>query len=199
MLGERQEFQSLANDQTFSEMRARKDSVSQLLQYAPLQSIAKSPELLLEIWEIAKPDLKDLTNFLWTAQSPKYSEEPILGRWLFSSSGTAAALRQANPNYTALQMARARRHMQGIYARTLLVVGTKGRMVVKEWPDLTVVPAKDQPQPLGSGKGEWDGAGGFYKLKFTVGSTELAATAKIEGERMTLKMGNAAVAFEPEY
>jgi uncharacterized membrane protein required for colicin V production len=199
MLGERQELQTLANDRTFTEMRARKDSASELLKYEAVQNIVKNTELVREIWDIAQPDLKDLTNFLDTGKSLKYSEEPILGRWYFSPSETAAALRQANPNLTALQMARARKQMQDIYAKTLFVIGTNGRLVVKDWPDLTAVPAKDQPQPLLSGKGEWDGGGGFYKLKFTVGSAELDGTAKVENDRMTMKVGNVSVAFQLEY
>lgn len=199
MLGERQEFQTLAGDQTFSEMRARKDSASQLLQYQALQSIAKNPELLREIWNIAASDLKDLKIFLETAQSPKYSEEPILGRWNFDARGTVAAIRRSNPNMTSLEMSRTRRRMQEIYAQTKMVVGTEGRVVIKNWPDLSVIPAKDQPQPLVAGKGGWDGGAGFYKLNLTVGSTDMEATAAVEGERMTVKLGKVAVAFEREY
>jgi uncharacterized membrane protein required for colicin V production len=199
MLGERSELQTLAGDQTFSEMRARKDSASQLLQYGPLQTIAKDSELLREIWRICAPDLKDLKKFLETAQSPKYSEEPILGRWNFDVRGTVAALRRANPNMTALEMTRSRRRLQEIYAKTKVVVGTEGRVVIKDWPDLAVVPGKDEPQAVASGKGTWDGGGGFYKVNFTVGSTEMSGTAAIEGERMTVTLGKAAVAFEREY
>ena len=199
MLGERQEFQSLGGDPTFTEMRARQDSFSQLLQYEPVKSMVQNPELLGEIWQIAKPDLKDLKIFLETAQSSKYSEEPILGRWNFDARGTVAALRRANPNMTSTQMAAARKRLQQVYAKTKLVAGTEEKVVVKDWPDLKVVPGKDEPQPLVSGTGSWDGAGGFYKMNFSVAGEDVSANAVIEGERMTLTMGKAAVAFEREY
>jgi len=198
MLGEKAEFQALANDQQFSEMRARKDSASQLLRYEPVQSIVKNPDLLQEIWKIAAPDLKDLKVFLETAQSPKYSQEPILGRWFFDARGSIAALRRANPKLTSLEMARARRSLQELYSQTKVIVGTDGRMVVKQWPDLTAVPVKDQPLPMLSGQGEWDGGGGFYKVKMSLGSAEMEGTGAVEGERLTITVGKTAVAFEKE-
>jgi hypothetical protein len=180
-------------------MRVRQDSFSQLLEYDPVKSMVQNPELLREIWGIAKPDLKDLKTFLETAQSPKYSEEPILGRWNFDARGTVAAVRRANPAMTSTEMAAARRFYQQVYDKTKLIAGPEGKVVIKEWPDLKAVVGKDQPQPLVSGTGSWDGAGGFYKVNFTIGGEEISANAVIEGERMTLTMGKAAVVFEREY
>jgi hypothetical protein len=78
-LGERQEFRTLANDQTFSEMRARKDSATQLLNYQPVHSIVMNSELVGEIWKAAEPDLEDLTDFLHTGVSRKYSRSRPMG------------------------------------------------------------------------------------------------------------------------
>jgi len=198
MLGEKPEFQALADDQTFSEMRARKDSASQLLSYEPVQGIVKNPDVLRELWGIAEPDLKDLKVFLETAHSPKYSEEPILGRWNFDAGGAVAALRKSNPNMTPLEMRRARVRLEALYSQTKVIVGTEGRMVIKEWPDFSNLPAQGQPQPLVGGTGEWEGGGGFYKIKMNLGSGETDGTASVEGERLTISMGKVAIAFQRE-
>jgi uncharacterized membrane protein required for colicin V production len=199
MLGEKAEFKTLGSDQTFSEMRVRKDSAQLLLSYEPMRAVARNSELLRELWTIAQPDLKDLKAFLETAQSPKYSEEPILGRWNFDARGSVASMRRANPNMTAIQMSRERRRLQEGYAKTQVVAGTESRVLIKGWPDLSTVPAAGTPPPMLEGKGEWDGGAGFYKLKLSVGSAELNGNAAIEGERMTITVDKLILAFEREY
>jgi len=199
MLGEKPEFKSLGSDQSFSEMRVRKDSAQQLLAYEPVRAIVKNADLLREIWTIAGPDLKDLKVFLETAQSPKYSEEPILGRWNFDARGSVAAMRRADPNMTALVMSRKRRQLQEDYAKTQVVAGTGARVIVKSWPDVAAVLPAGQPKPTMDGTGEWDGGAGFYKIKLTAGSNELSGNAAIEGERMTLTMDKTILVFEREY
>jgi uncharacterized membrane protein required for colicin V production len=202
MLGEKAEFQTLGTDQTFSEMRARKDSAQQLLAYEPFRAVAKNPELLRELWTIARPDLKDLKVYLETAQSPKYSEEPVLGRWNFDARGSVAAARQANPNMTAIQMRARRRQLQETYANTKVIAGTEGRIIVKAWPDLAAAAAATTagtPPPMVEGKGEWEGGGNFYKVKLTIGSSELNGSAAIAGERMTVTLDKLILAFEREY
>jgi uncharacterized membrane protein required for colicin V production len=199
MLAELPDFKTLGSDTTFAEMRARKDSVQQLLAYQSAQTIAKSPETLREIWTIAQPNLKDLYTYLQTGASPKYSEEPVLGRWNFDARGTAAAMRRANPNMTALQMSRARRQLGEVYGKAQVVAGTESRVIIKNWPDLSTPPAAGTPPPMLEGKGEWEGGGNFYKIKLTVGSTELSGSAAIEGERMTVTLDKLILAFEREY
>jgi len=205
MIAERPEFQSLGSDSTFSEMRARKDSFQQVLRYEPAQAIVKNPETLREIWAVAEPDLKDLRAYLESGVSEKYAEEPILGRWNFDARGTVAAMRRANPNMTSLQMARARRTVQTLYAKTQLVMGIGGKAVIKAWPDLSAPAApvtpgvEPAPTPMLSGTGDWDGGAGFYKVNLTVGGNEFKGTAAIQGELMTVTLDKLVVAFEREY
>lgn len=199
MLAELPDFKTLGSDTSFAEMRARKDSVQQLLAYQSVQTIAKSPETLREIWAIAQPNLKDLYAYLQTGASPKYSEEPVLGRWNFDARGTAAAMRAANPNMTPLQMSRQRRQLGEIYGKSQIVAGTESRIIIKNWPDLSTPAAAGTPPAMLEGKGEWEGGGNFYKVKMSVGSTELSGSAAIAGERMTFTFDKLILAFEREY
>lgn len=199
MLGERQEFQTLANDQQFTEMRARKDPLSQLLAYPPVKTIVSSPDTLNTIWSIAKPDLKDLTNFLYTAHSPKYDQEPILGRWIFDLRGTLAAVRQAQPNLTAKQMQSQRLLYQTFYSKVKLIVGTDSQMAIKDFPNLEAPLAPGTPPPLTGGQGNWSGANGFYQLKYNLDGKDISATAAIEGQRMTVTIEKLALVLTKEY
>ena len=200
MIAERPEFQTLPTDKEFTGMRAAKNSIQQLMRYEPAQAILKNPDMLREIWSAAGPDLKDLRTYLETGVSEKYAEEPILGRWNFDPRATVAAIRRANPTITSIQMARTRRTLQQQFARTQLVMGIGGKVVVKGWGDATTSAVADPNSASTlSGTGDWDGGNGFYKLNVTVGSNELRGTAAIQGERMTVTWDKLTVAFEREY
>jgi uncharacterized membrane protein required for colicin V production len=212
MLGEKPEFQAL-NTSEFTSMRARQDSISQLMDYGPVRSIWENPDTLRMIWGIVQPDLKDLATFLDTGESPKYSQEPILGRWNFNLRGTLALLRQSNPNITSTQMARLRGTMQAFFGKTRLIVGTDGQIAVKDWPNLKKPPAKPAapargaaptpppapPAPeLVSSQGKWSGANGNYHLEFSAGGP-MTPSVTVEGDRMAVVADKAVAAFEREY
>jgi len=197
MLGELPEFQTLAADQTFTEMRTRGDSAAQLNAYGPMQAITGSPDMLQKIWSIVEPNLKDLGVFLETGKSDKFAEEPILGRWNCSIRQTVAAIRRARPNITAREMAAARVSVQSYYSKARLVVGTENQVVVKEFPNLKSAPGS----PIGylSAQGTWTGANGNYSMDFNLGGTDFKSSTVIEGDRMTVTMDKASVVFEREF
>jgi len=197
MLGERPDFQALANDKAFAEMRVRGDSASQLYAYDPVQAIAGNPETLQYIWGIAEPNLKDLENFLKTGKSEKFADETILGRWSCNIRGTVAAVRRAKPNITPREMAAVRAVLQQSYSKARMVVGTDGQLVIKDFPDPKSAP--NAAPSLQSGKGTWSGSSGNYRLEFSVGASELKPQAVIEGDRMTVTADKVVVVFDREF
>lgn len=199
MLGERPDFQALAKDQQFSEMRARQDSLSELLAYGPVNAIVNNPETLQTIWGIVEPDLKDLKEFLESARSPKYDPETLLGRWNCNVRSSVAALRRAKPNLTAAAMLQERQRFQALYSNTRMVVGTGNELVMKDYPNLKIPPTPNTPLEFQSGPGKWTGANGFYQLTFTLGGDETKGSAAIEGSRMTLTIGKLVLMFEREF
>lgn len=197
MLGERPEFQTLANDKTFAEMRVRLDSASQLYAYEPVKTIAGNPETLHTIWAIAEPNLKDLENFLQTGKSEKYADEPILGRWNCNIRGTVAAVRRAKPNITPREMASVRAILQQNYAKARMVIGTDNQLVVKDYPDPKA--AVGAAPSLQNGTGTWSGSSGNYQLEFNIGGTPFKPSVVIEGDRLTATADKVAVVFDREY
>jgi len=197
MLGERPEFQALANDKTFGEMRVRGDSAAQLYAYEPLKAIAGNPETLQMIWGITQPNLKDLENFLKTGKSEHFAEETILGRWNCNIRGTIAAVRRAKPNITPREMASVRAVLQLSYSKARLIVGTENQMAVKDFPDPKS--GTGGTPALQSGTGTWNGGNGNYRLEFNIGGTEFKPSAVIEGDRMTITLDKATVVFDREY
>jgi hypothetical protein len=226
MLGERQEFRTLATDSDFGQKRATQAPLAELLECGSVSAIVNTPETLQNIWSIVEPDLKDLKVFLETGQSEKYSKEPILGRWQLNVRGTLAAVRRAKPNITANAMAQERAKILWMFGKLQLVVGTGGQMVIKDFPNLKAAPpapnapvgpggtvnpgarvmvAGSAPAPqapsagLQSGSGSWTGGNGFYQMTLSVGGGEIKANAAIEGGRMTLTIDKLALVFEPEF
>lgn len=198
MLGERPDFQELAKDKQFTELRTRADtSAAQLMEYAPVKGIVSNPETLRTIWGIAEPNLKDLNLFLATGKSEKFADEPILGRWNCSIRGTVAAVRRARPNVTAKEMTVIRNGLQAMFTKANLVVGTENQMVVKEYPNPKATPGA--PLDFLTATGTWSGANGNYHLEFNLNGTDFKPSAVIEGDRLTMTVDKIAVVFDREY
>ena len=62
-LAERQEFQDIANDTQFTELRQRGEPIKVMLDQPTAQAILQNPDLLKLIWATVVPELKDLPAF----------------------------------------------------------------------------------------------------------------------------------------
>lgn len=189
-LAERSEFQNLANDKGFLELRQNKSSLKALLDYQSVQPIVKSPELLRTIWTTAVPDLKDLRTFLETGRSPKYDPQPILGRWQFDAAVTVNFMRRSRPRISALEMRKWKNWMLSAFAKTCMVAMTDHQVLLKDMPSLKPA-ATSGPQTL---QGQWKDLDGKYQLSFP--DSKMPAT--IEGDRLTLKAQEMELVFNRE-
>ena len=61
-LGEKGEFQDIANDKEFNEFRMRQPTFMELVNHGKSQELINNPDLLREIWSIAEPNLDDLLD-----------------------------------------------------------------------------------------------------------------------------------------
>src|SRR5689334_3459940 len=77
-LSERQEFQTLAKDQDFTNMRQRQDPIMAVLKQPGVQGILQNRDLTDAIKAALVPNLKDLQAFLETGRSAKFDPEQIL-------------------------------------------------------------------------------------------------------------------------
>jgi len=201
MLGERPEFQALATDQAFSEMRMRQASLNEVMQYGPVKTVVENPDTLRMLWSIVEPNLTDLNAFLTNGVSEKYAEQPLIGRWNFNARGTASAMRKARPNITATEMQRFRRTVETLYSRTRLVIGLEGteqKVVIKDLPSLKENPAPGTPLTMQNGQGTWNGSDSRYQLEITLADGELKIPAVLEAGRLLLTVNKSVIVFERE-
>lgn len=184
-LAEQSEFQGLARDQAFLEVRHQKRPLNELLSQPGAQPIMDNPDLLRRIWGIVNPDLTDLRAYLATGRSERYDKEPILGRWEFNVSMAASLVRQARPNIPASEMAKLRKWMTAAFENTRFVAMTDNKAILKSVPQIKLPaggPATPPtPQTL---EGQWKNLNeGRYQL--TLQGADLLGI--IEGDRLTIK------------
>ena len=181
-LAERPEFQDLATDTQFTQMRLERKPIMAIIKHPKVEGILNNPETMKTIWSTIEPDLKDLAAFLETGRSAKYDSEKILGRWNFDVNSIMAAIRQKQPNLTSSQMQKIKKPMVAAYMKTMLVAVPNRQAILKSFPRNPTAPGETQTV-----QGKWEGAEGKYILNFSGNLGEIPAS--VEGDRLTLTGG----------
>jgi hypothetical protein len=150
-LGELPEFQTVANDTAFTELRQRQPPIMDILHHPDVQAILKNPALLSRIWETVAPNLKDLEEFLRTGASEKYDGEKILGRWDFNLNRALGVSRQLKPNMGSLEMRRLKLAMSLIFAKTVLVATLDKNVYIKNIGKIQFAPPAPGARAGGGG------------------------------------------------
>ena len=189
-LAERPEFQSIARDKEFSELRVRRAPIAQVLANPNLAAIVNNSDELKLIWGIVEPDMKDLRLFLESGSSQKYSEK-LLGRWLFDVNAAMVAYRKTKPNLPSKEMQKFRSFVSSNYSRTSLLILPDGSLVIKGLPQSKQAGA-NETQNI---QGKWKSVGSEYD--FSLGSLG-ERHGKFESGRLMLPGEGLTLAFNPE-
>lgn len=201
-LAERPEFQDIANDKDFTELRQKQPPIAEVLNYPKAQAIVNNPDLLRQIWAVAEPNLTDLEGFLKTGQSAKYDDEKILGRWDFDLNGALGYLKRNKPNIPFIEMQRSKQVMTLIFARTTFLASPEPEKlaILKDFGKL--VPGATPKQPptvtLQNYSGQWSSDGGKYDLSLPEKSQN-SLEAVVDGDRLTITGDTYPLVFEKEY
>jgi hypothetical protein len=100
-LGERQEFQDMANDKDYNNLIFGKAPVTQIIDHQRTQAMIGNAELM----DYFKgTDLNDLKEYLRTGKSPKYEPQEIVGVWNLDKEAVVTHLRKANPDIKAKEL-----------------------------------------------------------------------------------------------
>jgi hypothetical protein len=144
-LGQRDEFQALANDEALLEMLDRQASLSEILNYPAVHAIVTNPSLTGEIYGILGNDLNDLQDYLTTGKSPKFDDETILGIWTIDPHATLDQERKRHPGMNLRQLAKVRQAMYPVIHDLSLTATTDNKMFLKKQapnsPKATIVSA----------------------------------------------------------
>jgi len=182
-LAEKPEFQDLASDKEFSELRQRRAPINEILNYPKAQAILNNPELLKTIKSAIVPNLTDLRTFLETGESSSFTEK-LLGRWNFDLGGTMGLYRKDKPNLPAKQLTQLRNWMAVTLNKTTLIATPEQQVFLKNVPSLKVAPGTgNSAQTV---QGDWKGANGKYELSVPIDGKPEQMTAELQGSRLTI-------------
>ncbi len=117
-LAERQEFQDIATDAEWQNLWASQASLAQILGHPKTQAILGNPDALQQLEQI---DLKDLMTYLQTGESPKYSDQPILGRWEVDAYLTLQQEKRRRTEMTSQEVRQLRQNVEMIKGFKLVV------------------------------------------------------------------------------
>jgi hypothetical protein len=197
-LGERPQFQAIANDQQFTEMRQRQPAFSEIIDNPEAKAILDNPDLLKEIWAMALPNLKDLENYLRTGQSATFDDEKILGRWDIDLNGVMAVVRRSKPNITAAEVARVKRVVRAAFSKMTLVASPDKLIFIKNFGTLKPGPKPTAPPTVEyqNLQGNWSGDAGKYQI--TIGGKP-ALEGVVEADKLTITGDALPLRFDKEY
>jgi hypothetical protein len=194
-LAEKPEFQDLATDTQFAELRQRRAPISEVLNYPKIQAMLNNADLLKTIKSAIVPNLQDLRTFLETGESAKFTEK-FLGRWNFDLAGTMGLFRKDKPNLTAKQLAQQRGFMSALFGKAVFVATPEQQAFLKNVPSLK--PAPGAGSNLQTLQGEWKGADGNYDLTITSDGKAEQMKADLQGSRLNVTAPGIGLVFSRE-
>jgi uncharacterized membrane protein required for colicin V production len=185
-LGERPEFQDLASDAQFTELRQKQASIMDVINYPKVQAMLKNPEVLNAISAALIPNLKDLRAYLESGKSEQFDSQKILGRWEFDVNGTVGLLRKAKPNMSPTEAARLRATLAATFMKTSFVAAPGQQAFLKNVPHVRVSAGAPPTTEFQTLIGQWKESGASYELSFTIENVPTTLTGEIVGERLTV-------------
>jgi hypothetical protein len=192
----RDEMQPLVTDVTLTNALASQASLGDILHSPGAQGLLANKDLTKTLWTLVATNLDDLTNYLQTGKSAKFSGEKIVGTWSFNAPVTLAWLRQDQPRLPARDIAGIRALWAAAYAQTTLLLTVDNQVFVSNWPKFIAQPPQGQPPfEMIGGKGDWSRDGNTYTLHVTVNGDEKYLVATTDGLRLTLRDGRNQLIF----
>jgi hypothetical protein len=166
MLGQRPEFQTIASDQPYAEVRQSMPAIHEILGNPDAKAVLDNPDLLRDIWAAAAPNFKDLEQFLRTERSERYDAEKILGKWDFDLNAVIGQIKRAKPDVSPRDMQRLRYVLVQTLGKTVLVAGPDKQLVLENFGVMVPATAPNTAPTVSyqTLPGTWSSNGGVYEI-----------------------------------
>lgn len=188
-LGERQEFQDIANDVQINEMIQAQAKIGDIVNHPKVQAVITNAAISREVSTLLGSDLKDLHEYLKTGKSEKYDEEKILGLWKLNLDATVAQEKNGNPKITPLQLRQLKETKYAPMRGVTLVATTDNKVILKNPP-----PAFGTPAPV-LVSGTWTAFGSGYQIALSGPATD----ASFENGRLLVPRDGMTLVFDKEF
>ncbi len=184
-LGDQPELKAFT-DAKFQEQWASGLSMREFADHETVKPVLQNSQLFTNVLALARPDLKDLKQYLESGVSPKYDEEKILGRWQFNFRASISEARRRKPTIGPSELKRLRALLGTAFNNATVVATVDNKTILK--------------LPAAQGRttqGVWSSAGGGqYLVRVTEGGNKMELQVFIEGRRMTFVRDGVVLVFE---
>jgi hypothetical protein len=196
-LWHRDDMQQLVTDPIITNALASGASLGEIAKAPSMQAFIQSKDLSKLVLGTVETNLDDLTAYLKTGQSPKYSGELILGNWQFSPAATLAWFRQEQPKMGANEIAAIRAVWTQAYGPTTILLTGYKMVFVKNFPKFIAKPDPNQPpfQPQ-DWQGDWSKDGSNYTVHISFNGEDKYLSGTTDGLRLSLKDGRTLLLFD---
>lgn len=137
-LGEKQEFKDIGSDTEYLQMIQTKGDLTTLFEHPKTQAIINNPETMKAVTDV---DLRDLRTYLESGKSPKYDEEPLLGRWRVDANAVLRQTKRSRPDVSAQELSVIKHIANTILAGIVLTATPDNQIFIKAPP----LPAAPKP------------------------------------------------------
>lgn len=158
-LGERPEFQSLANDVEVNQMIQTQAKIGDILKQPKVQAIVTNTTITSEISRLLGSDLPDLHQYLLTGKSAKYDDEKILGLWTLNLTATAEQEKSGNRKLSPYQIKRLKQTKYAPFSGLTFIGTTDQKAILKHPGNAAGAPPEIIAQ------GSWTKSGSGYDVE----------------------------------
>jgi len=207
---EKPEVQDILSDSSFTNLILHQSPLRDIISHNRTRSILQNKTLLTETWQTISPYLDDLREYLETGISPKFKNEPILGKWILDAKATFAMLRRNLTNVTSRELRMIRELFMPMLEGTRLIAtpDKKARLYMNFNPAIleqlisrqlgisrTRTPIALQPAPSEKNvfitfQGRWQKDDRQYKLNLSAEGAQLSLYAEVDGNKLVLAEKN---------
>jgi uncharacterized membrane protein required for colicin V production len=185
-------FQPLVNDPVLTNAPASGLPLGEALATQSVRDFLHNKELTKQLVDTVAGNYDDLTGYITTGTSAKYSSEKIIGEWEFNPAVTLGWLRQDRPKISVAEMRAIRVLLTQAYAKTHILVAGDSKIFIKGLPKFKA----DGTSDATDWKGDWSRSDSGYDLHVLFNGEEKFMSAKAEDLRLTIKDGKTQLIFD---
>jgi hypothetical protein len=196
-LWHRDDFQSVVTDPTLTNAPIAGTPLNEIYNDPSVVAFLANRELSQGLEDAVATNLDDLTAYLNTGNSTKFSAEPIIGNWEFNTRVTLAWFREEQPKIGANEMRRVRALWTPAFNQTTILLTGDNQVFVQNFPKFVTVTQPNQPFfQLQDGKGDWTRDGTNYTLHVNINGEDKFLIGTTDGLRLRLKDGHTLLVFD---
>jgi hypothetical protein len=195
-LWERDDMQSLATDNTLTNALASGATVGQVLGEQSVQDLLKNKALTKTVEDAFETNMDDLTTYLQTGKSTKYTDK-IIGNWACNIRVTLAWWRESTQKIPPSEMMAVQALWTKAYGPTTVLATGDHQLYIKSLPAFKFQPKQAPDIEEQDWQGDWSVDDGTnYTLHVSLNGQDKYLSATANDLRLNAKDGKTMLIFD---